>query len=343
VLSTAVLGTPAEGDADMHTKRTCAVGALLTLVLVFPLGLVAQTTLPTLRAIFYHNVAHILLQPHLPVVIDGATPVPAHPWYEARIFGPAGPALRLHPTIELTTALLSARFLRPPGRIIPSPFDLGTVQFGPTPDGRAAVYTAEYPELFTPRDERNTAVLTLVDRQQSLLVRTNFDLAFDVDAPVLAAAEGTQTVTIEVTPRRPNLIIVVRLRSESTDQLAVQVQAETASPPPTNSTSTSLIWTLSNPAVGEPLTLTAEVALQNFVAPAPIRHLPGLVITGSLAPQTVGTAENSERVEFPSAWLPAAFERVTYAVSAPVNWTFETADRTLVDIRELTELVPETP
>ena len=99
-------------------------------------------------------------------------------------------------------------------------------------------------------------------------------------------------------------------------------------PAPTNSTSTSLIWTLSNPAVGEPLTLTVEVALQNFVAPAPIRHLPGLVITGSLAPQMVGTAENIERVEFPSAWLPAAFERVTYAVSAPVNWTFETADRT---------------
>ena len=117
----------------MHTKRTCAVVALLTLVLVFPLGLVAQTTLPTLRAIFYHNVAHILLQPQLPVVIDGATPVPAHPWYEARIFGPAGPALRLHPTIELTTALLSARFLRPPGRIIPSPFDLGTVHSASTP------------------------------------------------------------------------------------------------------------------------------------------------------------------------------------------------------------------
>ena len=47
----------------------------------------------------------------------------------------------------------AARFLRPPGRIIPSPFDLGTVQFGPTPDGRAAVYTAEYPELFTPRED----------------------------------------------------------------------------------------------------------------------------------------------------------------------------------------------
>jgi hypothetical protein len=255
----------------------------------------------------------------------------------------AGPPQRLHPIIELTTALLSARFLRPPGRIIPSPFDLGTVQFGPTPDGSTAVYRAEYPELFTPRDERNTAVLTLVDRQQSLLLRTNFDLAFDVDAPVLAAAEGTQTVTMQVTPRQPNLVIVVRLRSESTDQLAVQVQAETASPPPTNSTATSLIWTLSNPPVGEPLTLTAAVALRNVVAPAPIRHFPGLVITSSLAPQTVGTADNTERVEFPSAWLPAAFQRVTYAVSAPVNWTFETADRTLVDIRELTELVPETP
>jgi hypothetical protein len=327
----------------MITTRTVALLAFLALLLVFPLGLTAQTLLPTLRAIFYHNVAHILLEPQLPVAIDGTAPVPAHPWYEARIFGPAGPPQRLHPTIELTTALLSARFLRPPGRIIPSPFDLGTVQFGPTPDGRAAVYTAEYPELFTPRDERNTAVLTLVDRQQSLLVRTNFDLAFDVDAPVLAEAEGTQTVTMQVTPRQPNLVIVVRLRSESTDQLAVQVQAETASPPPTNSTSTSLIWTISNPAVGEPRRLTAAVLLQNFVAPAPIRHLPGLVITGSPAPQTVGTADNTERVEFPSAWLPAAFQAVTYAVSAPVNWTFETADRTLVDIRELTELVPETP
>ena len=89
--------------------------------------------------------------------------------------------------------------------------------------------------------------------------------------------------------------------------------------------------------------MTAAVSLQNFVAPAPIRHLPGLVITGSLAPQTVGTADNTERVEFPSAWLPAAFQTVTYGVSAPVNWTFETADRTRVDIRELTELVPETP
>ena len=327
----------------MKPKLTRGLVVLLALVLAFPLGLTAQTTLPTLRAIFYHNVAHILLEPRLPVVIDGATPVPAHPWYEARIFGPAGPPQRLHPTIELTTALLSARFLRPPGRLIPSPFDLGTVQFGPTPDGDAAVYRAEYPELFTPRDERNTAVLTLVDRQQSLLLRTNFDLAFDVDAPVLAAAEGTQTVTIRVTPRRPNLVIVARLRSEATDQLAVQVQAETASPPPTNSTATSLIWTLSNPAVGEPLTLTAAVALRNVVAPAPIRHVPGVVITSSLAPQTVGTAENTERVEFPSAWLPAAFQRVSYAVSAPVNWTFETADRTLVDIRELTELVPEQP
>jgi hypothetical protein len=327
----------------MTTTRTCTLLALLTLLLVCPLRLVAQTPLPTLRAIFYHNVAHILLQPQLPIEIDGATPVPGHPWYEARIFGPAGPPLRLHPTIELATTLLPARFLRPPGRIIPSPFDIGTVQFGPTSDGRAAVYTAEYPELFTPRDERNTAVLTLVDRQQSLLLRTNFDLAFDVDAPVLAEAEGTQTATMQVTPRQPNLVIVVRLRSESTDQLAVQVQAETASPPPTSSTPSSLIWTISNPAVGEPLTLTAEVALQNFVAPAPIRHLPGLVITSSLAPQTVGTAENTERVEFPSAWLPAAFQTVTYAVSAPVNWTFETADRTLVDIRELTELVPETP
>jgi hypothetical protein len=343
LLSMAVLATPAEGDVDMKTKLTCALVAPLALAVVLPLGLVAQTPLPTLRAIFYHNVAHILLEPELPVVIDGAAPVPAHPWYEARIFGPAGPPQRLHPAIELTTALLSARFLRPPGRIIPSPFDLGTVQFGPTPDGSTAVYRAEYPELFTPRDERNTAVLTLVDRQQSLLLRTNFDLAFDVDAPVLAAAEGTQTVTMQVTPRQPNLVIVVRLRSESTDQLAVQVQAETASPPPTNSTATSLIWTLSNPPVGEPLTLTAAVALRNVVAPAPIRHFPGLVITSSLAPQTVGTADNTERVEFPSAWLPAAFQRVTYAVSAPVNWTFETADRTLVDIRELTELVPETP
>ena len=89
--------------------------------------------------------------------------------------------------------------------------------------------------------------------------------------------------------------------------------------------------------------MTAEVSLRNLVAPAPIRHLPGLVITGSLAPQTVETAENTERVEFPSAWLPAAFQTVTYAVSAPVNWNFETADRTLVDIRELTELVPESP
>jgi hypothetical protein len=215
--------------------------APLALMMVFPLSLVAQTPFPTLRAIFYHNVAHILLEPALPVVIDGATPVPGHPWYEARIFGPAGPPLRLNSTIQLTTALLPARFLRPPGRIIPSPFDIGTVQFGPTPDGRAAVYSAEYPELFTPRDERNTAVLTLVDRQQSLLLQTNFDLAFDVDAPVLAEAEGTQTATIQVTPRQPNLVIIVRLRSESTDQLAVQVQAETASPPPTSSTTSSLI------------------------------------------------------------------------------------------------------
>jgi hypothetical protein len=295
-----------------------------------------------LRAIFYHNVAHILLQPQLPVVIDGATPVPAHPWFEARIFGPAGPPLSLNPTIQITTALLPTRFLRPPGRIIPSPFDTGTVQFGPIPDG-AAVYTAQYPQLFTPRDARNTVDLTLVDRQQSLLVQTNFDLAFDVDAPVIAEAEGTQTATIQVTPRQPNLAIIVRLRSESTDQLDVQVQTETASPPPTSSTPTSLIWNISNPAVGEPLTFTAELSLQNVVAPTPVRHLPGLVITSSLAPQTVGTAVNTERVEFPSALLPAAFQHVSYAVSTPVDWNFETADRTLVDIRELTELVPERP
>jgi hypothetical protein len=327
----------------MRSKLTCAVWVPLALVLVFPLSLVAQTPLPTLRAIFYHNIAHILLEPRLPVDIDGATPVPAHPWFEARIFGSAGPPLSLNPTIQLTTALLPTRFLRPPGRIIPSPFDTGTVQFGPTPDGGGAVYTAQYPQLFTPRDARNTVDLTLVDRQQSLLLQTNFDLAFDVDAPVLAEAEGTQTATIQVTPRQPNLAIIVRLRSESTDQLDVQVQPETASPPPTSSTSSSLIWNLSNPAVGEPLTLTAELSLQNVVVPTPIRHLPGLVITSSLAPQTVGTAVDTERVEFPSALLPAAFQHVSYAVSAPVNWTFETADRTLVDIRELTELVPERP
>ena len=124
VMSTAVLATTSEGEADMHTKRTCAVLAPLALMMVFPLSLVAQTPFPTLRAIFYHNVAHILLEPALPVVIDGATPVPGHPWYEARIFGPAGPPLRLNPTIQLTTALLPARFLRLPGRIIPSPFDI---------------------------------------------------------------------------------------------------------------------------------------------------------------------------------------------------------------------------
>jgi hypothetical protein len=149
----------------MRSKLTCAVWVPLALVLVFPLSLVAQTPLPTLQAIFYHNVAHILLEPRLPVDIDGARPVPAHPWFEARIFGPAGPPLSLNPTIQLTTALLPTRFLRPPGRIIPSPFDTGTVQFGPTPDGGAAAYTAQYPQLFTPRDARNTVDLTLVDRQ----------------------------------------------------------------------------------------------------------------------------------------------------------------------------------
>lgn len=198
----------------MRSKLTCAVWVPLALVLVFPLSLVAQTPLPTLRAIFYHNVAHILLEPRLPVDIDGATPVPAHPWFEARIFGPAGPPLSLNPTIQLTTALLPTRFLRPPGRIIPSPFDTGTVQFGPTPDGGGAVYTAQYPQLFTPRDARNTVDLTLVDRQQSLLVATNFDLAFHVEGPVIAEAEGTQTATIQVTPRQPNLAIIVRLRSD---------------------------------------------------------------------------------------------------------------------------------
>jgi hypothetical protein len=175
-MSTAVLATTAEGEADMTTKRTFTLLALLALLLVCPLRLVAQTPLPTLRAIFYHNVAHILLEPRLPVDIDGATPVPAHPWFEARIFGPAGPPLSLNPTIQITTALLPTRFLRPPGRIIPSPFDTGTVQFGPTPDA-AAVYTAQYPQLFTPRDARNTVDLTLVDRQQSLLVQTDQLLA----------------------------------------------------------------------------------------------------------------------------------------------------------------------
>jgi hypothetical protein len=175
-MSTAVLATTAEGEADMTTKRTFTLLALLALLLVCPLRLVAQTPLPTLRAIFYHNVAHILLEPRLPVDIDGATPVPAHPWFEARIFGPAGPPLSLNPTIQITTALLPTRFLRPPGRIIPSPFDTGTVHIGPTPDA-AAVYTAQYPQLFTPRDARNTVDLTLVDRQQSLLVQTDQLLA----------------------------------------------------------------------------------------------------------------------------------------------------------------------
>ncbi len=94
----------------MKTKLTCALVALLALMVVFPLPLVAQTPLPTLRAIFYHNVAHIILQPELPVDIDGAAPVPGYPWFEARIFGPAGPPLRLNPTIQLTTALLPTRF-----------------------------------------------------------------------------------------------------------------------------------------------------------------------------------------------------------------------------------------
>lgn len=293
---------------------------------------------PNMRAIFFNNLALIIAEPQLPVSIDGTAQVSGHPWYESRIFAipPDGPPPNLNPKIEVNSSIRPRDFLRPPGRIIPSPFESAAFRFRPR-SGRFN-YASQWPSVSTPSDARNTVVLALVNRGASILFNTNFDLAYSVDGEIIDGPSGTQRATIELTPRKANLSVIIRLRSSSTDEAAVTMLAETADPPPSSRTPGSIIWNLANPTVDETRTFTAQVAVKNLAHPRQLHHIPDLLITASQAVEIVGT-ETASEVEFPSEFLPAKIESVRYSLSDEVTWRFERADRTLVDIREVTELV----
>lgn len=291
-----------------------------------------------MRAIFFNNVALIIQDPELPICIDGLLRVAGHPWYEPRMFAPAPPPQELNPRIEVSSSILPSNVLRPPGRIVPSPFDLATFSITPIGAGTFA-YASRWPEVFTPRDARNTVVLTLVNRAKSLLFRTNFDLDYSVDRDVVEDSTGTQTVTVQLTPRAANQAIIVRLRSEATRDADAQFVAGTADPPPSSQTSTSVIWSVTNPPVDETLMFTVQAEIRNFASPTAVRHTADLLVTASLPATVVGMAVG-DTVTFPQAFLPEGINGVEYSISREANWNFEFADRTLVDIREVTELVP---
>ncbi len=259
-----------------------------------------------MRAIFFNNTAFIISEPKLPIEIDGTDPVSGHPWFESRIFAPPGPPPSLDPKIEVQTSIEPSNFLRPPGRTIPSPAETLSYSFASTSTPGVFRYRSQWPRIFTPRDGRNTVVLALVNRRKSVLFNTNFDLFFKVDQEVIEDASGTQTFTVRLTPRAPSLNIIVRVRSQATEQADVRFLAQTATPPPSSSTPTSLIWTPNNPPVGETLTFSAQASVQNFASPTAVRHIPDVLITASLAPQNVGTATGSS-VQFPRAFCPPSF------------------------------------
>lgn len=292
----------------------------------------------SVHGVLYLNSAHILQDPVLPISIDGLSAVPAHPWYEPRISAGSSPPPGLKASIEVVSAIAPSNFLRLPGRIIPSPYDEASFSFSRF-DQKTFDYVSQWPELFTPRDGRNTVVLTLINRAKSLLINTNFDLNYSVDQEIFSDPTALQTATVLVTPRADGETIIVRLRAEATDDADPEFIPGSASPPPGNQTATSVIWTLSNPAANETLTFTVQAQVTSFVSPTSVRHIPGLVITSAFGSELVGEAVG-DTVSFPADSLPEGISSVTYSLGQSANWDFQRADRTLVDIREVTDLVP---
>lgn len=314
-----------------------SIGALLVLSFLCSAPVTAGGPVNT-RGVFFNNVAHIVQEPSLPIHIDGLGLIAGHPWYEARISLVSGASDNLSPGIEVTSSIAPANFLRPPGRLIPSPYDDATFRFTSL-DPVTFFYASQWPQLFTPRDGRNTVVLTLVNRGQSALFQANFDFDYSVDQKVMTEPKGVQTANIQITPRIENQTIILRVRSEATREIDAQFVAGTADPSPGSQTPTSVIWTISNPAVGKALAFTVQEVVHNFVSPARVRYAPGVVVTSSVSGSTVGT-DVGDSVTFPKASLPEGIGSVRYSLSRAANWTFDQADRTLLDIREVTELLP---
>ncbi len=321
----------------MKNKILPSAAVLVCMSLLYPASPNAGEPL-NLVAVLFNNVARIVQDPILPVRIDGLAPVPGYAWYEPRISLVSGPPQDLNPRIEVSSSIAPSNFLRPPGRVIPSPYDLATFSIT-SPEAGNFAYASQWAQLFAPRDARNTVVLALVSRGDSLLFSTNFDLQYSLDPEVIQESMGIQTVTIQLTPRADNQQIIVRLRSQATRQADPQFVAGTASPPPSSQTSTSVIWNMTNPAVGKTLTFTVQDEIRNFASPTGVRYVPSLTITSSPGGKGVGTAVG-DTVTFPKEFLPEGIDRVQYSVSQVANWILSRADRTLVDIREVTELVP---
>ena len=292
----------------------------------------------TVTGVLFVNSARIIQDPVLPITIDGLTPVAGHPWYEPRISAGTQPPPALPASIEVISQIAPSNFLRPPGRIIPSPYDEATFSFSPI-DKQTFDYLSRWPELFTPRDGRNTVVLALVNRARSLLFNTNFDLDYSLDQEIIQERTGLQTTMIRLTPRVENETIVIRLRAEATDDADSQFVDGSAIPAPSFQTPTSVIWGVGNPAVGETLTFTVQGQVSNFAAPTPVRHIPALVITSSFASKLVGDAVG-DAVSFPAESLPIGIDAVNFSLGQSATWAFLRSDRTLVDIREVTDLVP---
>lgn len=324
----------------MRTNTLRDVFILLAAMVLFTFSGISQSE-ATLRAIFYHNAAYIDESPKLPVRLDGAVPVPGHPWLESRIFtvAPEDPPPSVNPMIEVITSIPPSYLFRPPGRIIPSPFEETRFTFRPTHREGFYSYSARWPRLFTPRDGRNTVVMTLVNRGRSLLFNTNFDLLYSIDQEIIEKPSMTQTMSVQLKPLKANLSIIVRLRCQSTEEMIVEMLGDKADPPAASHTSESVIWNVSNPPVGETLTFTVPAAVKNVSYPLRVWHVSGLLITASQPPKTLGS-QSGTHVEFPNEFLPAEIDRVRYSISKKVTWRFEYADRTLVDIREIAELVP---
>ena len=63
------------------------------------------------------------------------------------------------------------------------------------------------------------------------------------------------------------------------------------------------------------------------------------MITSSFASELVGDAVG-DAVSFPAESLPIGIGAVNFSLGQSATWAFARADRTLVDIREVTDLVP---
>jgi len=195
----------------------------------------------SVTGVLFVNSARLIQDPVLPITIDGLTPVAGHPWYEPRISAGTQPPPALPASIEVISEIAPSNFVRPPGRIIPSPYDEATTfSFSPI-DKQSFDYLSRWPELFTPRDGRNTVVLALVNRARSLLFNTNFDLDYSLDQEIIGEPTGLQTTMIRVTARAENETIVIRLRAEATDDADSQFVDGSAVPPASSQTPTSVI------------------------------------------------------------------------------------------------------